>query len=121
MRRQIDYTLARRLVVRDVQKGRVAREAVCDAHPELLRAARNVGEDAPGSCPICEAPGLRLVSYVFGDGLKQANGRCVTSSSELERLGASVDELACYVVEVCTECNWNHLVRSYLTGRRHAG
>jgi uncharacterized protein DUF5318 len=121
MRRQIDYTLARRIVVRDVQKGAVAREAVCDAHPDLVRAARNVGETIPGDCPICEKAELRLVSYVFGDGLKQANGRCISSPGELERLGASVDEFACYVVEVCTECSWNHLLRSYLVGRRHAG
>jgi hypothetical protein len=121
MRRQIDYTLARRVVVRDVQKGRVPRESVCDAHPELVRAARNVGREAGSQCPICEDAPLRLVSYVFGDGLKAANGRCITSDAELERLGSSVDEFACYVVEVCVECSWNHLVRSYLLGRRHAG
>jgi hypothetical protein len=117
----IDYSLARRMVVRDVQKGRVDRETVCDAHPELMRAARNVGEETTSDCPICEKAKLRQVSYVFGDGLKHANGRCITSDAELERLGAGVDELACYVVEVCTECSWNHLVRSFLMGRGHAG
>ena len=121
MRSQIDYSLARRVVVRDVQRGRVARASVCDAHPELIRAARNVGEGSGRDCPICEAHELRLVSYVFGDGLKQANGRCITSADELERLEASVDEFACYVVEVCVDCSWNHLVRSFLVGRRHAG
>ena len=33
----------------------------------------------------------------------------------------SVDELTCYVVEVCVDCGWNHLDHHYLLGRRHAG
>jgi hypothetical protein len=32
-----------------------------------------------------------------------------------------MDEVACYVVEVCTACNWNHLAQRYLLGRRHVG
>lgn len=120
MRRQIDYRLARRAVLRDWMLGRLSRLDICDAHPELLRAARHVGEESPRSCPICVEVKLRLVSYVYGDGLKAANGRCVTSAAELERLGQNCDEFACYVVEVCTECFWNHLSRSYLLGRAHA-
>lgn len=121
MRRQIDYRLARRAVLRDWRRGRLTRLDVCDAHPELIRAARNVGEETAQECPICEKARLRLVSYVYGDALKAANGRCITSAGELERLGRACDEFACYVVEVCTECAWNHLTRSYLLGRRHAG
>ena len=30
-------------------------------------------------------------------------------------------EVACYVVEVCTSCYWNHLAQRYLLGRRHVG
>lgn len=121
MRRQIDYRLARRATLRDWRRGRLSRLDVCDAHPELVRAARNVGEESHLNCPICEKVKLRLVSYVYGDGLKGANGRCITNASELERLGRACDEFACYVVEVCTECSWNHLSRSFLVGRRHAG
>lgn len=121
MRRQIDYRLARRAVLRDWRRGVLSRAAVCDAHPELIRAARNVGEESNHDCPICEKVKLRLVSYVYGDALKAANGRCITSEAELDRLGQACDEFACYVVEVCTECSWNHLTRSYLLGRRHAG
>lgn len=121
MRRLIDYRLARRAVLRDWRLGRLSRLDVCDAHPELLRAARHVGEETAQECPICEKTNLRLVSYVYGDGLKGANGRCITHAAELERLGRACDEFACYVVEVCTECSWNHLARSYLLGRRHAG
>ena len=65
VRRHTDYALARRAVLRDLQRGRVARLDVCDAHPELIRAARNVGERAPDDCPVCgsaaaRARGLRL-------------------------------------------------------------
>jgi len=121
MRRQIDYRLARRAVLRDWHRGKLSRPDVCDAHPDLVRAARNVGEESHLDCPICEKVKLRLVSYVYGDALKAANGRCITSPVELERLGELCEEFACYVVEVCTECFWNHLTRSYLLGRRHAG
>ena len=63
------------------------------------------------------------MSYVYGDGLKRvkAYGRCVTGQEELDRLEAVVDEFTCYEVEVCPSCSWNHLSRSYLLGRRHAG
>src|SRR4051812_33820020 len=39
----IDYALARRAVLRDFHRGRLGRSEVCDAHPELLRAARAIG------------------------------------------------------------------------------
>src|SRR3954451_8914742 len=71
----VDYALARRAVLRDLRRGAVTRLDVCDAHPELLRAARNVGEPAPHDCPICGSERVRYVSYVYGDTLKQANGR----------------------------------------------
>lgn len=117
----VDYALARRAVLRDLRRGAVTRLDVCDAHPELLRAARNVGEPAPHDCPICGSERVRYVSYVYGDTLKQANGRCITYPGELDKLDASFDEFACYVVEVCLDCRWNHLDRRYLLGRRHAG
>ena len=83
MRRQIDYRLARRAVLRDWRRGKLTRIDVCDAHPDLVRAARNVGEESHLDCPICEKVKLRLVSYVYGDALKAANGRCITSPVEL--------------------------------------
>ena len=51
---EIDYRLARNMVVSEFRKGRLSRLDVCDAHPELLRAARNVGEPAIQDCPVCE-------------------------------------------------------------------
>lgn len=121
MRRHTDYTLARRAVLRDLQRGAVTRLDVCDAHPELLRAARHVGDRADHRCPVCDGPHVRYVSYVYGEGLKAANGRCIVHESELERLGASHDEFTCYVVEVCPDCGWNFLTRRELHGKRHNG
>jgi Family of unknown function (DUF5318) len=119
--RHVDYALARRAVLRDLRRGAVTRIDVCDAHPELLRAAQHVGEPVPHDCPVCSSENMRYVSYVYGDKLKQANGRCISHPSELEKLDASYDEFARYVVEVCIDCGWNHLARRYLLGKRHAG
>jgi hypothetical protein len=116
----VDYVLARRAVLRDFRRGALTRIDVCDAHPELLRAGRNVGEPAARDCPICGEGNVRRVSYVYGDKLKGANGRCITNDAELAKLGAAYDEFVCYVVEVCLDCSWNHLDRRYLLGRRHA-
>jgi hypothetical protein len=108
----VDYRLARNMVVREFQKGRLSRLDVCDAHPELLRAAANVGEEIREDCPICEEAKVRLVSYVFGSRLPPS-GICVTSKSEVARLSKGARDLRCYVVEVCTTCSWNHLARSF--------
>ena len=116
MRRHTDYALARRAVLRDLQRGAVTRRDVCDAHPELLRAGRNIGEIAPYGCPVCGEGSVRFVSYVYGDKLGPANGRCISTPGELEKLGTTHDEFARYVVEVCLDCGWNHLVRSYALG-----
>ena len=110
---EIDYRLARQSVIAEFRKGRVAQHEVCDAHPELLRAARNVGEESSRTCPICEAANVVLVSYVFGPRMP-AHGRCVTTKAEMQRLARAGDELACYVVEVCPSCSWNHLARTFL-------
>jgi hypothetical protein len=114
---QIDYRLARNNILSEFRKGRLSRLDVCDAHPELLRAARNVGKATAEDCPICDEPGLVWVSYVFGSRLP-AHGRCLTSPQELAKLAQRPTELACYVVEVCPECSWNHLVRTFPIGGR---
>jgi hypothetical protein len=120
MRHHVDYVLARKAILRDYRRGVLTKLDVCDAHPELIRAATYVGTDANRDCPICEGRKVKLVSYVYGDGLKGANGRCITTPDELEKLRAASDEFACYVVEVCIDCKWNHLDRRYLLGRGHS-
>ena len=86
-----------------------------------VRAARNLGVRLDADCPVCGAESLVLVSYVYGDGLRRANGRCIETAEELARLDATCEEFSRYVVEVCLDCRWNHLARHELHGRRFAG
>jgi hypothetical protein len=112
----IDYRLARRAVISEYRKGRLARHDVCDAHPELRRAAREVAQPTRETCPICEDDKLVLVTYAFGPRLP-AHGRCITTQKELTKLDRTAGRFACYVVEVCPTCAWNHLARTFLIGR----
>lgn len=88
---------------------------MCDAHPELLRAARNFGEETKTTCPICAEDKLVLVTYVFGPHLP-SHGRCVTQRSEMaqiqRRANTSTGEYTAYVVEACRTCKWHHLLRA---------
>ena len=106
----VDHRLARRMLINQVRLGRISRTEVCDAHPELIRAARNVGTPTSAECPICEESKLAIVTYVFGHGLPPS-GRCVTTAKEMRRLRNSAGEQTAYVVEACPECRWHHLLR----------
>jgi hypothetical protein len=112
---RVEYQLARNAIVREFRRGRLSRLDVCDAHPELLRAARNLGRSMADPCPICEEDSLVDVTYVFGSRLP-SGGRCITTPAELARLRRRKDPVVCYVVEVCTGCSWNHLLRMFPTG-----
>ncbi|HRD99732.1 MAG TPA: DUF5318 family protein, partial [Ilumatobacteraceae bacterium] len=39
----VDHRLERLALVNEYRRGRLRREQICDAHPELIRAAKNVG------------------------------------------------------------------------------
>ena len=128
----IDYRLARRALVRQVTRGEIRAIDVCDAHPELLRAARNVGTPTARTCPICrladdradvafdETETLRLVTYGFGEQLNRSSGHVVWTAEELADL-AGRHSFTAYVVECCLVCGWNHLVESFLSRRADAG
>jgi hypothetical protein len=116
----VDHRLARRALIAEYRKGRLARHQVCDAHPELVRAARQVGRPTDASCPICEDARLVLLTYVFGPRLP-AHGRCVTTAKEMHQLNRRTDQLAAYVVEVCPSCTWHHLLRVLPIGGRTPG
>ncbi|HEY7660698.1 MAG TPA: DUF5318 family protein [Actinomycetota bacterium] len=109
----VDYTLAKRALLGEVRDGLTSWTDICDAHPELMRAAKHVGEPSRRDCPVCDKAKLKLVTYVYGDGLKLDNGRVwpldVGLSMAADRPGAW-----CYVVEVCTECRWNHLHEAFV-------
>lgn len=114
---RVEYRLVRDAVVREVRRGRVGAGDVCDAHPELLRAARNVGRPLGDDCPICGEERTVQVTYVFGAGLP-AGGRCAGTSTELDRLRRRSQPVLCYDVEVCPACAWHHLLRKYPAGGR---
>ncbi|MGH9088995.1 MAG: DUF5318 family protein [Acidimicrobiales bacterium] len=112
---RVEYRLVRDAVVREVRRGRLGTVDVCDAHPELLRAARNVGRPSGDDCPICESASTVQVTYVFGAGLP-SGGRCPGTATELDRLRRRSQPVLCYDVEVCPECAWHHLLRKYPAG-----
>ena len=88
---------------------------VCDAHPELLRAARNVGRPTKEVCPICDDGRLVTVTFVFGAKLPPG-GRCPGTAAELKALCRRPEPVLCYEVEVCPACAWHHLMRKYPAG-----
>jgi hypothetical protein len=114
----IDYTLVKRALVRDAQLGVLNLTDICDAHPELLRAAKHVGEPTSNDCPVCQRTKLVLLAYVYGDGLREQNGRVWSIETGLKMCTANPGA-NCYVVEVCTSCQWNHLHETF-TARRSA-
>jgi Family of unknown function (DUF5318) len=111
----IDYRLTRQSVVQQYRKGRLSRLDVCDAHPELRRAALMASQPTNEPCPICEDEPVVLVTYAFGSRLP-AGGRCVTTAREMAKLARGRAQISCYVVEVCPACAWNHLTRVFQVG-----
>jgi hypothetical protein len=111
----VDYRLTRQSVVQQFRKGRLSRLDVCDAHPELRRAALMASRSTGEECPICEESQVVLVTYAFGPRLPPG-GRCITSAREMAKLSRGRAEVACYVVEVCPGCAWNHLTRVFHVG-----
>jgi hypothetical protein len=109
---QVEYRLARDAIVREFRRGRLSRLDVCDAQPELLRVARNLGQTSETDCPICETEKLVHVSFAFGPNLP-SSGRALGSPAELSALARQKDNVAFYVVEVCLGCSWNHLLRMF--------
>lgn len=122
MRRgRIDYRMARRAVLRDVVAGLRSLQDVCDAHPDLVRAGRNIGDPVEDACPICDEDHLRRVTYAFfGTGPSRHSGRAVSRHSVAE-LVKRHGELGVYVVEVCPQCSWHHLLESYWVGSKQVG
>ena len=111
----VDHRFARRALINEYRRGRLRRDQVCDAHPELVRAATNVGEPSSVTCPICDEDKLVLVTYVFGPRLP-SHGRIVTTKAEMRQLNNRSDDLAAYIVECCKTCRWHHLLRMLPVG-----
>jgi Family of unknown function (DUF5318) len=110
---EIDYRLERQRILAAFRAGAQSSQQVCDAQDELVRNASHCGAPTTEPCPVCAGSPLVHVTYLFGPRLPSA-GRCMTSLAEVQRLARRKAPYTAYVVEVCTECRWNHLVRSYL-------
>ena len=106
----VEYRLARQTVIDYWKNGEIERENLCDAQPMLKRNAIHCGVLIGESCPICESGEIYYVTYVFGPRLP-AHGRCISTKGELQRLNDRKTQLSAYVIEVCPDCGWNHLVR----------
>lgn len=116
-REVIDYSLQRRNTL-SALRSRVRTltpNDACDADPMLIRAALHHGEEADDPCPICRHQPMVHLNYVFGDQLGQYSGR-IKNTHELEAMQDEFGEFKVCVVEVCTECGWNHMIQSYLLG-----
>ena len=121
MRRHTDYALARRAVLRDLERGRSPASTSATPTPSSSGRPGTSASRPTTDCPVCSGAHVRYVSYVYGDQLRQANGRCIVHPSELERLDATHEEYTRYVVEVCLDCGWNHLTRRELHGNGQSG
>lgn len=111
----VDYALQRRAALADLASGRRSLAEACDAHPYLLLAARHYGEPSPTPCPVCERSHQQHVHYVYGDALGKTAGQA-KARGELAQLAHNHGEFEVYVVEVCPDCGWNHLIRSFVLG-----
>jgi len=111
----IDYGLQRRALLADVASGRRTQAEICDAHPHLLLAAKHYGTPSTTECPVCNRRRQQHVHYVFGAALGKASGQAKTPA-ELTELAGKHSEFDVYVVEVCPDCGWNHLIRSFVLG-----
>ena len=80
-----------------------------------MRAAKFHGIKADRNCPICKKNNLVELRYTFGDQLGQYSGR-IKTIDELIEMENEFGEFRVYLVEVCRDCSWNHLVHSYLLG-----
>ena len=116
----VDYGLARRATLQSLRTGQSSAADVCDAHTDLLRAAKHRGEPTDQTCPVCQNQRLTHVTYVFGDELGSYTGR-VTNTRELPDMACEYGEFRVYVVEVCQSCAWNHLNVSYVLGTGDSG
>jgi hypothetical protein len=114
-RERVDYLLARRSTLADLFRGKIPPSEVCDAHPYLLRAAKHHGEATGRDCPVCRREKLIEVTYVYADRLKESSG-AARNPKDVDRIAREYGPAAVYVVEVCSECGWNHLVTSFRAG-----
>lgn len=114
-RNVVDYSLSRAADLRKFHRGGALTSDYCDADPYLVKAARFHGEPAERECPACKGPNLVELHHIYGDELGPYSGR-IRSSRELIPLCTRFGEFRVYLVEVCTDCHWNYLIRAFSLG-----
>jgi hypothetical protein len=87
----------------------------CDADLYLLKAAKFHGEATNDDCPACHSPALVTLNYVYGDELGPYSGR-IRETDQLPSLAHRFGDVGVYVVEVCPDCHWNYLLRTFRIG-----
>lgn len=108
---RIDYRMQRRALLAAVREGDKSPSDVCDAHPNLVRAAEHLGEDPGDPCPLCRADGtIRHVNYVFHRRGKSSQGGRAVSQERMAAELAKHGSIRRYLVEVCLGCQWHHLL-----------
>ena len=115
MRDVIDYSLDKRSTLVALFRGDPMAADACDAHPYLLRAAKYHGETTDRKCPVCRKTGLTELRYAYGDQLGQYSGR-IKNIFELKEMQSEFGEFRVYQVEICQDCGWNHLIKSFSLG-----
>lgn len=115
----VEFGLVRHALLARLASGQLRYEDVCDAHPELVRAAKNLGRKTGETCPVCTDAELVEVTYVFGARLP-SGGACPTTRAELLKLERRAEAVQCYAVEVCVACSFHHLARKWAAGGRPA-
>ncbi len=112
---RIDYRLQRRALLQQVQAGEVPLTDVQDAHRELVRAGTHIGHELDDLCPVCDSPQLRGVTYVFTGAAAKGKGEGgqAIPPAKLDATIRRYGDLKVYVVEVCLDCRWHHLLESF--------
>ncbi len=111
----IDYALQRRSDIARFHRGGILSSDFCDADPYLLKAAKFHGEATDVDCPACHSPNLVHLNYVYGDELGPYSGR-IRETKDLPALATRFGDVGVYTVEVCPDCHWNYLLRTYRIG-----
>lgn len=114
-RHWVDHGIHRRRALGSLVLSATGASEHLDPHPDLIRAAKHHGEPAGDPCPWCRMDRLVILRYVFSDELGPFSGRLRTEPELLE-WSHEYGFLDVYVVEVCTQCRWNHLRHTYVLG-----
>jgi len=111
----LEFALERKGVLAALQNGDPLLDDPFDAHEYLYKAAEFHGEQTTRDCPVCASEKLVELRYVYGKELGPYSGR-IKPAAEINEMAYRFGNLKVFLVEVCTACRWNFLIRSYQVG-----